>query len=704
MAELSGKSLVYFRVATIVLVMVVSLVVLGVLLGSMGAFFGAMSVIFTDGLIAILLLLAAGGFGGLLLRALGINFFSNFLTLSTVAAVGLGMLSTTMIIVGSLFYVVDNSSLWWAIVIFGVILFALQAFLFWRRGQQRFSRGASGQSINRWFILPAILIAVALGMYLAGAVIPAGMLGNLTMDSYDVLEYHLQLPREFYHIGRITTLRHNIYSHYPLGVEMLYLLSFSLRAGAYKGMYLAKMISLMFSVIAIVGMLGGGSSKGRIHSLSAAVLVATAPWVIYLSRIAMVESAQLCYLALALMWLKRWLDESSWTSSLIIGLLLGLACSVKYLSVGFIAGPVLLVMLVAAMVRHGRGILRVLISAVMCLLVFSPWMIRNLASTGNPVFPLAMNVFGKGYLTEQLKARWQNGHAPGYHQPVPPPADYTPPKQRLSRIDRLFAWAVSKKPYHTNPPAGLVTIVIATLMVLLMMIRPTKIAPWYWAVFAVLLMDLFIWMMFTHEMPARFMAVSIIPLSILAAGIVGFAEDNIKGRKKVAVRLIFCMLLLVASGNLLSAWRYHRREMKLLGVGEGGAVVPAGVSAETIADNIPYYESVNELAPGSRVMLIGEARAFYFPENAVYATVFNEHPLETILQRTGSRNLISRLNARGITHVFIAWAEIERLAHSYGWSREIAPTRLRKWFSNCPVIAQKDDLLTLFELGHLPQH
>lgn len=704
----------------------VGLVVLGVSLGSMGAFFGAMSVILTDGLIVVLLLLGGAGLGGWLLRAFQTGRSADLLTFSTAAGIGLGMLSVVMLIAGSFFPIVTRRAIWWVVIALGITLFFLHIYRTLKH-ERRDLRQVSPVSLSgRWFVvLAGFLIASAIGISLAGATLPPGTLGNLTMDSYDVLEYHLQLPREFYHIGRITTLRHNVYSHYPLGVEMLYLLAFSLRSGAYEGVYLAKMISLMFSVIAIAGILGGGSSKGKIHSLSAAALVATAPWGIYLSGIAMVESAQLCYLALALMWLKRWLDEPSWSCSLVIGILLGLACSVKYLSVGFIAGPVLLVMLVAVMVRHGRGILRVLTSAAMCLLVFSPWVVRNLASTGNPVFPLAMGLFGRGYFSEQLEDRWQNGHAPGYHQPVPPPEDYTPPKQKLSRIDRLIAWSVNKKPYHTNPPTGLATIVIAAVVVLLMIIRPMKVARWYWAVFAVLLMELLIWMMFTHEMPARFIAVSIIPFSILAAGIGEFAEGIIRWKKKIAVRLMFrvlslvagrkattitrflkvvrvlafCVLLLVASGNLVSGWWYHLKEMKLLGLGKGGAIAPAGIPAKVIAQNVPYYKSVNELPPGSRVMLVGEARAFYFPENAVYATVFNEHPLETILRRADSGNLIARVKARGITHVFIAWAEIERLAHSYGWPREIAPPRLRELFSSCPVIQQDDGVFTLYELA-----
>ncbi len=40
---------------------------------------------------------------------------------------------------------------------------------------------------------------------------------------FDVLEYHLQGPKEYYQAGRIAFLPHNVYTSMPFGVEMLHL-------------------------------------------------------------------------------------------------------------------------------------------------------------------------------------------------------------------------------------------------------------------------------------------------------------------------------------------------------------------------------------------------------------------------------------------------------------------------------------------------
>ena len=168
------------------------------------------------------------------------------------------------------------------------------------------------------------------------------------MDSYDVLEYHLQLPREYHDAGRIQTLNHNIYSHFPLGTEMLFLLGMCLRGGAYRGVYLAKLMSGLFGVVAVAGVFGSLRCRGEKPSpddefrrRATVALLATAPWVIYFSWLAMAELAQICYLALALVWLRRWLKARSARSAGWIGAMLGAACAVKYLSVGLIAAPVL---------------------------------------------------------------------------------------------------------------------------------------------------------------------------------------------------------------------------------------------------------------------------------------------------------------------------------------------------------------------------
>ena len=58
------------------------------------------------------------------------------------------------------------------------------------------------------------------------------------------------------------------------------------------------------------------------------------------------------------------------------------------------------------------------VMAAMTLLPFAPWLVRNAVYTGNPVFPLATSVFGRGHWSGKSQQRWNDGHGPQ----VKPPA------------------------------------------------------------------------------------------------------------------------------------------------------------------------------------------------------------------------------------------------------------------------------------------
>ena len=49
----------------------------------------------------------------------------------------------------------------------------------------------------------------------------------------------------------------------------------------------------------------------------------------------------------------------------------------------------------------------------------TPWLAKNALDTGNPVYPLAYNVFGGRYWDAELDAKWSQAHGP---RPVSMPA------------------------------------------------------------------------------------------------------------------------------------------------------------------------------------------------------------------------------------------------------------------------------------------
>ncbi len=681
------------------MVLLTGAVMLGGLLGSVPAFAGAMTVVLTDGIMAGLVLLAAGGYGYLVYRMAAPKGAPRLLALATAAGLGLWMLSTAVLAAGTFLGGALSPYVWWPVIGLGAALALAQAHR--GLGKAQLPSTFSGGSLV-W-----VLVAAAVAMWLAGAVLPPGFLGNLTADSYDILEYHLQLPRQYLAAGRIAPLDSNVYSYFPQEVEMLFLLGMCLRGGAYQGMYLAKLFSGIFGLLAVAGVFGGlaprpaqeSEAAGRdplaeeFRRRAAVALLATAPWVIYFSWLAMVELAEICYLALALLWLRRWLEAPSARLAGWIGVMLGAACAVKYLSVGLVAAPVLAAMLAGSLRRPGalRPASRtvqfgqVALAGMMTVLLPSPWLIRNASATGNPVFPLATSVFGDGAFSPETAQRWRAGHGPAFHPPVPVPPGYEPPERQLSRSERFSAFLLGR-PGLGNPALGAVVVVLALGTVFAMFARPRSVPPWSWALLGVIVVQMAVWALATHEMPARFAAVCVAPISLLCAGGLGRLagvrevrwlrqQAGMGGRWGMAPAGL--LLVAAAALNLGSAGGYYRAEIAQHRQQPGwSGVSPAGWPAESFAA-LPDFQG--------RLLLVGEARAFYFPAETIYATVFDSQPLEGLIERA---DLASRLAAMGVTHVGVGWSEIRRLMNSYGWPAELRPARLERAFADWPIVSE----------------
>ena len=389
-----------------------------------------------EGAVALMVVTAAGGYGGLIVGKLAPPSSPPALRAATACGLGLSLLSAGVLVVGTSFTGLLKPWLWWPIIAVGVLLAGWQA----RKAMETWKMPArfDGRSLV-WVVL-----AVAAGLWLAGATCPPGLIQ--TPDSYDVLEYHLQVPREFYDAQHIGPLPHNVYSYYPLGTEMLFLLAMCLRNGPYAGVYLAKIIHGALAVLAVAAIWAtlrrDEESRGRF----AAVLLGTTPFVIYLSWLAMVELAMIFYMVMAALWVREWLGDGDRRSAVCVGVMLGGACAAKYLSVGLIAAPVLSAMIVLTLLdrRRFRQAAHVPLAGLAALVLFSPWLIRNTVHTGNPVFPLATKIFGRGHWSAESEQRWLNGHTPGVHPPVPAPPGWEAP-EAPDRLEMVWDHFVSSQ-------------------------------------------------------------------------------------------------------------------------------------------------------------------------------------------------------------------------------------------------------------------
>ncbi|MHC5108266.1 MAG: hypothetical protein ACYTHJ_00130 [Planctomycetota bacterium] len=482
--------------------------------------------------------------------------------------------------------------------------------------------------------------------------VPANAPGSIWREEgfgFDILEYHLQLPREYYQEGRITYRPHNVYANFPSNVEMLYLLSMIVLEDVHDVGVVANYVHWIFGCLAVLAAWAIGRDWSEHAGIVAAVSMGCANWLWYLSGLAYVELAMLFYGLVATGLVLRALQTDHRTIHMLVaGLVAGLACGCKYTSVPMIALPLLILFALrpclardepaagwstifkpASLKPLGAGILGV-------ALTFGPWLGRNMVFTGNPVFPLADSVFPArppGWSDDSAN-RWHQGHQAA-------------PQQRSlpARFSALWTYVPGDHWQRFGPA-------IILLALAGMIGRRRYDADRF--LLALLLIQVVVWLFATH-LYARFAVVFLIPMSLLAGRAV-----LAPGRRRV-VAVIGC-LLGGAVWNVAYAVKLVQAE------------APYGSSASEFCNGLylglEHFGVVNnELPADSKVLAVGEAKAFYFKRDVDYATVFNVHPLVAVIEESkDDRAVMNWLAREGYTHVLVNWSEIRRYAGSrYGF-------------------------------------
>jgi hypothetical protein len=635
----------------------------------------ALLVLLLDG-VAALVLLSAAALGGLgIVRALVREPLPLRWHLLLGAGLGIGALSLLVLGLGLLGCL--SAPVWYAILaasgIAGLVRLA------------RLLQSASAGPVcttGRWRWLWLAVVPFAALAILAASV-PPGLLWAEEGNGFDVLEYHLQLPREYLDAGRITYVPHNVYANFPANAEMLYLLCMVLKGDPVQAAAMAKMVNLVFAGMIVAAGWLIGRERSPVAGVVTGVVAAGIGWLTYLSGIAYVENAMLFFGLLQMAVLARLVSAggaecegrswNSWSSAgpgrprvrstddfhsnsrpflrwmVVAGLLGGLACGCKYTGAVLIALPLAIIIIGVPSLPLRTRLVGLVVYGVAALLSFAPWLLKTSVMTGDPVFPLS------GGLFDGHPAGWgerEARHFTDCHRLGPDERSFG------SRVSLLWQYVPGDSDQRVGPL--LILLAIAGLVVA----RPTRID---WLCALVLAAQVLLWMFATH-LYARFAVPLLIPLIVLAAG----AGCRISGRwRRVALPALILAGLLF---NVFFAGRLYARHL----FSDGQRLSIEGspeVFTQGKVRGYEFYGAVNSLPDEAKVLLVGEARVFYFQRDVDYCVVFNRNPFVEAVRAAGSASdVLDWLRAQGYTHVLINWREIGRLRRSrYGYPDEINP-------------------------------
>jgi hypothetical protein len=472
-------------------------------------------------------------------------------------------------------------------------------------------------------------------LWLGGAFVLVILLGGLLPpNEFDVREYHLEAPKEFYAAGRIGFLPHNLYGNMTLGTEMHALLGMVLAGDWWTGALVGKAIIALFAPLTALGLLTAGR---RFFSSSAGVLAAVAyisiPLIANISTVGFIEGAAALYLFATLyaMLLVQSDREANAVHWLLPGYMAGASVACKYPGLLFVVAPLgtwLLWLSLARRDADGRRNPDRLAPVVFGFAVFlgcGLWLAKNWILTGNPLYPLLFGLFGGETLTAEKVRMWNEVHEPAGFTFSALLADARRVLLSSDWLSPILIPLAALAFFHQRRPLVLGLAVYFAFIV----------AAWWCLALRI----------------DRYWAPALPILALLAGAGATWCEARLWQYSLLGL-LIFSSLV-----NFITAATSPCIYPPLF--------VPYA-TLRTAPDRVnPWHLYLNANAEGT-VLLVGEAQVFDLEVSILYNTWLDDSVFESIFRDPASEGLrpadeiCVELKSRDISHLYVAWSEIGR--------------------------------------------
>ena len=229
-------------------------------------------------------------------------------------------------------------------------------------------------------------------------IVSVALLASVPPVSRDALTHHLAVPKVYIQQGSMSEIPHMPFSYYPMNLDLLYIIPMY-----FGNDILPKYIHFSFGLLtACLIYVFLRKRLGTFYALFAVLFFLSLPIIVKLSITVYVDLGLIFFSAGALIFLLVWIESKFEIKYLIISAIFcGLALGTKY------NGLIVLLLLTSfscflysrAKREEKFSQLKAIGTAglylTIALIVFSPWMIRNILWTGNPIYPLYNQYFHK---------------------------------------------------------------------------------------------------------------------------------------------------------------------------------------------------------------------------------------------------------------------------------------------------------------------
>ena len=275
-----------------------------------------------------------------------------------------------------------------------------------------------------WLAVLAVAFACFVGL--------VNVLAPSVMSDWDTIAYHLAVPKIWLADGQIHPISYIHHSNFPGTVDMLFM--WGLQWGGQAGAKAFTLVYFLFGAMAIFGL--ARERYGRAAACWSVAAFSTIPVAVWETGTGYIDVAHGLYAGLGAWVLFLGLEasgrrhdasdgyDSSRGLMVVGGLLLGFAAGSKYtglqalIGVGVVA-LVVLILRSRRVVRTGApedpdagrshpAATSVALAALAAIVVCAPWYVRNVAWTGNPVYPFFFERFGGKHWTQKQADVYRN--------------------------------------------------------------------------------------------------------------------------------------------------------------------------------------------------------------------------------------------------------------------------------------------------------
>jgi hypothetical protein len=531
----------------------------------------------------------------------------------------------------------------------------------------------SGPMSRRYWLI--LLGCIPIAVLLIAVTFPAGTLWHTEGNGFDVLEYHLELPRQFLAMHGTAPVRANIYSYMPLNMEMLYLMLAAVAKSAVGAGYIyalvfgAQILHAFVTLLAVAGIALAPLNLKASGRILAALLVLCTPWTLVVGSLAYNDGAVLLYGVLGICLA---CVATRWPEWLTLGVLLGLAVGTKMTAGVMVAVPV------AAILLGRRNFRQLAVVTFTAVLLYSPWMARSMVAThtshgiGNPIFPIFTGTLGRGHWSKSIALRFDRGHRPpardaGIIGHLHALADQSILNRQWSPGISAWVDALRPTPGFPNPKSfwllrlGPIWLVVIPALGLALFSGLQA-----WLMLLCLGMQILMWLTCT-QLQARFLLPAVIP----SAWILGMAVDLLPGycaaaTALMAVQAVACGLLLRPEAGLL------------FGPIDPHTPPPIGAAIELPEDWLTSVPPPGQFTRRTTYYLEGLSTPLYIRGHVIYSTVFDRNKLARAFHHGGAVAALHYLQKHHVNYLLVDWPEIIRLRKTYGFDPIITRRNIEK--------------------------